>query len=145
MVLPPVPPALVALSPFASAEPDGSRTLGIVPPYRAEPAPPRWLRAASHFLAAGADSTRHYIYEAYADGQDGWLVRYLHLPDATEAPAELEQAFLFSSDPLGEPCTLLPGSIRFEKREALCLGRVFVLVDRRDLCAPTRFPAAPRP
>ena len=147
MALPAALPALVAPAQSSPSEPDGSRTLGIVPPFRAEPAPPPWLRRVSHLLVPGPAHTRHYIYEAYADGQDGWLVRYIHLPEGTEAPPAREEAFLFRGDPLEPPRRLKAGTIRFESRQARWQGRAFVLVDRRDLvCAPlSPSPAGPRP
>jgi hypothetical protein len=128
-------------------EPDGSRTLGIVPPYHAEPAPPQWLRATSHALAVSCGgSTRHYVYEAYADGGGEWLVRYIHYPEGDEVTAEAQQAFVFSSDPLGEPRNLEPEEIRFERGNACWEGTAFILVDRRDLKIPTgRSPSQRRP
>jgi hypothetical protein len=138
---PPLPVLFACCLPPAPPEPDGSRTLGIVPPYRAEPAPPCWLRSTSHQLASGAArNARHYIYEAYADGEGGWLVRYIQYPDALEAAAKTQLAFLFRSDPqgdpLGEPWTLRPAEIQFEFRHARWRGRGFLLVDRRDLIRP---------
>ncbi len=133
-------PIVMVCLPPACLEPDGSRTLGIVPPYHAAPEPPSWLRAASHALAVGCGrATRHYVYEAYADG-DGWLVRYLHFPGADEAGAEAQQAFLFGADPVAEARRLEPDEIRFGSRKARWQGRAFVLVDRRDLMAPATRP-----
>jgi hypothetical protein len=127
----------------AAPEPDGSRTLGIIPPFRGEPAPPDWLRAASHLLLArGAGYARHYLYEAYADGCGGWLVHYRQFPAAGEAVPETQLAFLFGSDalgePLGEPLALRTGEVRYESRNARWQGRAFVLVDRRDLVRPSK-------
>jgi hypothetical protein len=129
----------------AALEPDGSRTLGIVPPYHAEPAPPPWLRGTSHSLAFLRSRTRHYLYEAYWDGNGGWLVRYLKFPDRGEAVAEAEQAFLFCSDPLAAPRSLMPAEIQFGPRRARWEDLTFVLVDRRDLLKPATRPSPPRP
>jgi hypothetical protein len=127
-------PVLMACFPPAAVEPDGSRTLGVVPPFRAEPAPPGWLRAASHVLASAcAPLTRHYVYEAYAGGGGQWLVRYRPLPGAGEDPAPSEQAFLFESDPLAQPCRLEPCDLEFTPRNARLHSQYFTLVDRRDL------------
>ena len=150
VVLPVLPLLIPCIASPAPLEPDGSRTLGIVPPFRAEPAPPAWLRRASHLLAWGPARTRHYVYEVYADGGGRWLVRYVHLPDATEDPSERQQAFLFCSDPLCPPLELRPETIRFKGREARWRSKAFSLVDRRDLIRgpisfPNRCPAAPRP
>lgn len=132
-----IPALLGCCASGPAPEPDGSRTLGIVPPFRGQPAPPRWLRGTSHAVAAaGGSNTRHYLYEAYGDGHGGWLVRYLHYPDANEPVAEAEQDFLFSSDPLGKPRNLQPAEIQFEPRNARWQGRAFTLVDRRDLVRP---------
>lgn len=121
-------------------EPDGSRTLGIVPPFRGQPSPPRWLREASHHLVACSGRfARHYRYEAYADGAGGWLVQYRQFPAAEEFVTATRQVFLFTSDPLEVPFPLRPGEIRFEARRATWQGRCFSLVDGRDLIR------APRP
>jgi hypothetical protein len=132
-----VPPPLFLLCAgrlAASAEPDGSRTVGVVPPYQAQPAPPSWLRGASHCLAVvRSPHARHYVYEAYGDSRGQWLVRYLELPAAGERVGLIQQVFLFGSDPLQPP--ELPGAkdVQFRLREARCGGREFRLVDRRDL------------
>jgi hypothetical protein len=129
--------ALAAALPGLALEPDGSRTLGIVPPYRAQPAPPDWLRGLSHALVdARGPVTRHYVYEAYGDGAGDWLVRYLRLPVAGEAPAETQSALLFGPDPLAEPRLLEADTVRFERRTARWEEHAFTLVDRRDLVRP---------
>jgi hypothetical protein len=117
-----------------AGEPDGSRTLGIVPPFKAEPAPPDWLRTASHALAAV--DTRHYLYEVYAGTKGQWLVRYLMLPESDEAFREIEQAFLFGSDPHKKPVELKPGELTFEAKSVTWKKATFTLVDRRDLMKP---------
>ena len=66
---------LLALTPAQAAapmEPAGVRLSGAIPAFRAEPAPPDWLRLDSHVLAD--PDCRHYSYEVYADGSH-WLVR----------------------------------------------------------------------
>jgi len=144
-------PALVFVSilalcplPPAAREPDGSRTLGVVPPFRGEPAPPDWLRPASHALAGAAGPlTRHYLYEAYADGCGGWLVRYLRYPGCGEPCVERQVALLFGSDPLGPPRRIPAEDLRFRPGHASWESRGFVLVDRRDLVRDWG-PAPPR-
>lgn len=111
-----------------------SRTIGIVPPFRAEPAPPEWLYATAHTVAAV--DTRHYIYEAYAGPKHQWLVRFLMLPEAGEALRELEQAFLFDSDPKKKPLEVDPTEVTFDVRSATWKKASFALVDRRDLMKP---------
>lgn len=115
-------------------EPDGSRTLGIVPPFRGEPAPPAWLRARSHAVAAVR--TRHYIYEAYAGPGGRWLVRYLLLPEEGEPSRDLERAYLFGSDEKKRPARLKASELRAQGRGAAWKGLDFTLVDRRDLMRP---------
>jgi len=112
-------------------EPDGSRTLGVVPPFQGQPAPPRWLRAASHELAQVA--CRHYVYEAYGDSRGHWLVCYRSLPGAGEGE-EGPQAFLFGADAQGR--RLICAEIRFSPKRAELQGAAYVLVDRRDLLKP---------
>ena len=133
-MLPPLPlPVLIGCCTPAPPEPDGSRTLGVVPPYHGEPAPPEWLRRSSHLVAAcSGQLARHYLYEAYGDG-GSWLVRYVQFPGDGETVVAAQLAFLFSSDPLEPPRTLRPAEIRFEPRNARWQGRGFVLADRRDL------------
>lgn len=118
----------------APVEPDGSRTLGIVPPYRAAPTPPAWLRSTSHELAAL--DCKHYAYEAYTDAKGAWLVRYISFPDVDEAFREIEQVFLFTGDPKKKPLELKPADLRFEPKSAILAGKTFLLVDRRDLLKP---------
>jgi hypothetical protein len=120
-----------------AAEPDGSRTIGIVPPYKGSPAPPEWLRSTSH--AHAAVDTRHYLYEVYAPtgaSEEQWLVRYVMLPEDKEAYREIEQVFLWGSDPKKKPRELKPDEFQYEPRSAVWKSRTFVLVDRRDLMKP---------
>jgi hypothetical protein len=142
-----LPPLLAILPPEALdaalarrppvGEPDGSRTLGIVPPFRGKPEPPRWLRYASHALAVAATpNTRHYRYEAYGDGGGHWLVRYVRFPDGIELCTETQEAFLFGADPLDPqdpPRRVAAVSVHVRARRAEWEGRSFVLVDQRDL------------
>ena len=121
-------------APPAVSEPDGSRTIGIVPPFKAEPAPPEWLRASSHAVAS--IDTRHYIYEVYAGPMNQWLVRYLMLPEGDEAFREVEQAFLFGADPQKKPIELKLNELNFDAKSATWKKTPFALVDRRDLMKP---------
>lgn len=115
-------------------EPDGSHTVGVVPPFHGEPAPPGWLRKASH--AAADPDCRHYVYEAYA-GKDHWLVRYVMLPEGDEAFRDLEQVFLYprsaKEDGPRKPMLIPPSDVTVEPSDARWKGEVFRLVDRRDL------------
>ena len=120
--------------PNAPGEPDGSRTIGIVPPFSGEPAPPKWLRGASHRLARV--DARHYVYEVYADAKGHWLVRYLMLPESDEAVRKTEQAFLFGSDPRKTPRELKHCDLTLEARSITWKHQTFTLVDRRDLMKP---------
>jgi|GEM_PF-3525066 len=115
-------------------EPDGSRTMGIVPPFRAEPAPPDWLRATSHTLAS--INVHHYVYEVYAGPKHRWLVRYLLLPDSDEAIQETERAYLFGPNPQGKARKLKTTEVVFEPQAATWRKTPFRLVDRRDLMKP---------
>ncbi len=121
-------------APFPVGEPDGSRTIGVVPPFKAEPAPPEWLRATSHALASV--DTRHYIYEVYAGPKEQWIVRYVMLPETDEAFREIEQAFLFGASPKKKPLELNTAELNFEPRAATWKKQPFTLVDRRDLMKP---------
>ena len=120
--------------PMVFEEPDGARTIGIVPPFRGEPAPPDWLRVRSH--ASAWVDTRHYLYEAYAGPEGQWLVRYVLLPEEQEAFREIEQAFLFKSDENRKPVRINSSEIQVEPRSARWKKLVFTLVDRRDLMKP---------
>jgi hypothetical protein len=120
--------------PLPAQEPDGSRAIGIVPPFRGEPAPPAWLRARSH--ANACVDTRHYLYEAYAGPEGQWLVRYVMLPDGDEAFREIEQAFLYTADEKKKPVPLKSSDIQVEPRAATWKKLQFTLVDRRDLLKP---------
>ena len=115
-------------------EPDGSHTVGVVPPFHGEPAPPGWLRKASH--AAADPDCRHYVYEAYA-GKDHWLVRYVMLPEGDEAFRDLEQVFLYprsaKEDGPRKPMLIPPSDVTVEPSDVRWKGEVFKLVDRRDL------------
>jgi hypothetical protein len=117
--------------PLPLIEPDGSRTIGIVPPFQAEPLPPVWLRAKSH--ACASVDTRHYLYEAYAGPEGQWLVRYVMLPEGEEAFREIEQAFLFRSEEKIKPVAIKPSELEIEPRSAKWKKLAFKLVDRRDL------------
>ena len=110
-------------------EPDGSRTVGVVPPFRGEPAPPAWLRPASHALAA--PDCRHYVYEAYAEAGGAWLVRYLNLPAEAEVSRLREQIFLYAAG--GQAQALAACDVQCRAHVAVYAQRTFVLVDRRDL------------
>lgn len=118
----------------AAPEPDGSRTVGIVPPFRGEPAPPDWLRPTSHALAAV--DCQHYLYEAYAGPGGAWLVRYVMLPEADEAFREIEQVLLFGPTASRKPQLLKNTEVTFEAKAASWRGKAFTLVDRRDLMKP---------
>lgn len=115
-------------------EPDGSRTIGIVPPFRAEPAPPGWLRVRSH--RAAAVQARHYLYAAYAGPEGTWLVRYQALPEEGEAAGETEQCFLFQADQRKPPRRLKKADVKFDTSRATWKKLAFTLVDRRDLMKP---------
>lgn len=119
---------------MSADEPDGARTIGVVPPFRGEPTPPAWLRARSHALAWV--DTRHYLYEAYAGPDGQWLVRYVLLPEGSEAFRDIEQAFLFQPDERRKPQALKPAEVVVEPRTATWNKQVFTLVDRRDLLRP---------
>lgn len=127
---------LLSAPPVSAApqEPDGSHTVGVVPPFHGEPAPPAWLRSASH--ATADPDCRHYLYEAYA-GKDHWLVRYVMLPEGTEAFREIEQVLVYPRLPDGKgpqkPTLVAPSDLTVEPSGARWKGERFRLVDRRDL------------
>lgn len=131
--LPPIP-FLLSQSPAQPPEPDGARTVGVVPPYKALPAPPAWLRATSHALAAV--DTRHYLYEVYAVLPDQWLVRYVLLPEEGEAFRDIEQIYLFTSKASDKPRRPKNEEFLFDSLEARWKDRSLPLVDRRDLMRP---------
>jgi len=80
--------------------------------------------------------TRHYSYEAYAGPKGQWLVRFLMLPEGNEAFREIEQAFLFASDPEHMPQEVNPAEVAFDTQSSTWKKQVFNLVDRRDLMKP---------
>ena len=122
---------------LAQGEPDGSRSTGVLSSFIGEPAPPTWLRAASHAVAFV--DTRHYLYEVYgaADAVDPrdaqWIVRYIMLPEGNEAFREIEQVFLFDGNPKHKPKDLKPSELLVEPQEATWKKVKYKLVDRRDL------------
>lgn len=124
----------------AKGEPDGSRPSGLFPAVAAEPAPPAWLRAASH--AAAFVDTRHYLYEVYgsvdaADLRDAhWIVRYVMFPEGNEAFRELEQVFLFDGNSKHKPKELKPSELEVDPKGATWRRAKYKLVDRRDLLLP---------
>lgn len=124
----------------AMGEPDGSRPTGVCPPFTGEPAPPAWLRAASH--AAAFVDTRHYLYEVYGATDAGdplasqWIVRYIMLPEGNEAFREIEQVFLFDGNPKHKPKGLKPSEISVDPKDATWRKVKYKLVDRRDLMLP---------
>jgi len=115
-------------------EPDQSRPIGIVPPFKGEPAPPVWLRTESH-TAAQVDC-RHYLYEAYAGPDDTWLVRYRMMPEEGETARRLEQFFQFGSKPGQKPQEVPVAEPVCEGGTVTWKGKTFKLVDRRDLMRP---------
>lgn len=126
--------SLLVLSPGVAApplEPTGVRASGAIPAFQGDPAPPAWLRLESHALAD--PDCRHYEYEVYA-GETRWLVRYVMFPEAREEFREIEQVFLY---PRGKGPSkgerIAPAELQIEPRAARWKGRVFQLVDRRDL------------
>ena len=126
-------PALLATAHPVEPEPDGSRHIGATPPFRSAPGSPDWLRGASHAVADV--DCRHYMYEVYAlEGQ--YLARYVMLPEGQEAFREIEQVFLFTSDPKRKPKEIKPSEIQFEPRDAQWKGKAWLLVDRRELMKP---------
>jgi hypothetical protein len=86
--------------------------------------------------------TRHYLYEVYeaAEAADPkatqWIVRYVMLPEGNEAYREIEQVFLFDSNPKHKPKDLNPSEIFVEPKEATWKKVKYKLVDRRDLMLP---------
>lgn len=132
--------ALMSAPVQAKQEPDGSRPSPAIPSFHGEPAPPEWLRAASHAVALV--DTRHYLYEVYGMGEAAdprspqWIVRYVMLPEGNEAYREIEQVFLFDGDPKHKPKSLNPGDLMVEPRHATWKSVQYKLVDRRDLVVP---------
>ena len=124
--------SLPTSSPFLGLE--ESQAVVTVPPFKREPAPPAWLFDASHAIAAV--DTRHYSYEVYAGPKGQWLVRYLMLPEGDEAFREIEQTFLFGSDPKQKPREVNPTEVTFDVQSATWKKQDFKLVDRRDLMKP---------
>jgi len=81
--------------------------------------------------------TEHYQYEAYAaepaDPKAAWMVRYLMLPEGNEGFREIEQVFLFGQDLTKKPKVLKPEELWVETDFVRWKGKVYKLVDRRDL------------
>ncbi len=134
-------PGLLLSAPVSAGdEPDGSHSTGLVPPFAAQPAPPAWLRAASH--AAAFVDTRHYLYEVYGTAEDGdarnarWIARYVMFPEGNEAFREIEQVFLFDGDAKHKPKELKPSELTVGPRDATWKHVKYRLVDRRDLMLP---------
>jgi hypothetical protein len=113
------------------SEPDGSRTVGVVPPFHGQPAPPVWLRTTSHALVVLA--CRHYLYEAYGDERGAWLVRYVSFPERGATFQVGEQVLLFHSEGWSQPEPLSPDEVQCHALAATYHEHTFVLVDRRDL------------
>lgn len=125
---------LLALPPLVAApplEPAGVRVSGAIPVFQADPAPPSWLRLESHVLAD--PDCRHYGYEVYA-GETQWLVRYVMFPEDREEFREIEQVFLYPREKgKAKVESIVPGDLQIEPQAARWKGRIFRLVDRRDL------------
>jgi len=121
-------------APPPTGTPDGSRHVGLVAPFKGEPAPPEWLMAAAYGVAAV--DTRHYLYEVYAGPKDQWLVRFLMLPEEGEALREIEQVLLFESNPKKKPKEINTSEIAFDIQSSTWKKTHFSLVDRRDLMKP---------
>ncbi len=132
--------SLLSIPIQAKQEPDGSQPSAAIPSFHGEPAPPEWLRAASHAVALV--DTRHYLYEAYGTGEAAdprnaqWIVRYVMLPEGKEAYREIEQIFLFDGNPKHKPKDLNPGELLVEPKQATWKNVKYKLVDRRDLLVP---------
>jgi len=90
--------------------------------------------AAAYGVAAV--DTRHYLYEVYAGPKDQWLVRFLMLPEEGEALREIEQVFLFESNPKKKPKEINTSEIAFDIQSSTWKKTHFSLVDRRDLMKP---------
>jgi len=134
-------PSLLLLATLSLATPspllgmlEADSAFAAVPPFKGEPAPPAWLFDAAHAIAAV--DTRHYSYEAYAGPKGQWLVRFLMLPEGNEAFREIEQTFLFASDPDRKPQEVNPAEVTFDTHSSTWKKQVFNLVDRRDLMKP---------
>lgn len=127
-------PLVLGQAPAPPPEPDGSRTVGIVPPFTGQPAPPLWLRSASHALAEV--DTRHYLYEVYALAPDQWVVRYVMLPEEGEAFRDIEQVFIFGPKATDKAKRPKAEEFTFDARQAKWKSRILPLVDRRDLMRP---------
>jgi hypothetical protein len=135
-----LPASVLSAAAQAQAEPDGSRANSAVSSFSGEPAPPAWLRTVSH--AAALVDTRHYLYEVYgasdAAGAQAmqWIVRYVMLPEGSEAYREIEQIFLFDANPKHKPKELKPSEITVDPQEVTWKKAKYKLVDRRDLLLP---------
>jgi hypothetical protein len=89
------------------------------------------VRLDSHALAD--PDCRHYGYEVYG-GEAQWLVRYVMFPEGREEFREIEQVFLFpTARGTGRAERIAPADLVIEPTAARWKGRVFKLVDRRDL------------
>ncbi len=112
-------------------EPVGVRVSGAIPTFQAEPMPPSWLRLDSHALAD--PDCRHYGYEVYA-GDPQWLVRYVMFPEDREGFREIEQVFLYPMEKgKSKVVAIAPAELQIDALAARWKGRIFRLVDRRDL------------
>lgn len=115
----------------APLEPAGVRVSGAIPVFQADPAPPAWLRLESHLLVD--PDCRHYGYEVYAGGTQ-WLVRYVMFPEEGEGFREIEQVFLYPMEKgKAKVLSIAPAELQIDTLAARWKGRIFRLVDRRDL------------
>src|SRR5512140_2660642 len=125
---------LLALVPGESTpplEPVGVRASGNLTAFQGDPVPPDWLRLDSHALAD--PDCRHYGYEVYA-GDTEWLVRYVMFPEEREDFREIEQVFLYPREKgKAKVGRIVPAELQIEPLAARWKGRIFRLVDRRDL------------
>ena len=123
--------ALVPGEALPPVEPAGVHASGAIPAFQGDPTPPDWLRLDSHLLAD--PDCRHYGYEVYA-GDTQWLVRYVMFPEGREEFREIEQVFLFPRvKGKAKVERLVPAELQIETLAVHWKGRVFRLVDRRDL------------
>jgi hypothetical protein len=112
-------------------EPAGVHVSGAIPTFQAAPVPPAWLRLESHVLAD--PDCRHYGYEVYA-GDTQWLVRYVMFPEDREEFREIEMVFLYPKEKgKSKAEAIAPADLQIDPLAVRWKGRVFRLVDRRDL------------